>query len=79
MGHAVSFNYTVARALQLKKKITNNLSWDNWRVPGTVYSHSIQVKVSLNTTFTIYQTVKQLHVSNLYPDHHQACKKKKND
>jgi len=52
MGHAVSFNYTVARALQLKK-ITNNLSWDNWRVLGTVYSHSIQVKVSLNTTFTI--------------------------
>jgi len=52
-SHAVSFNYTLACTLQLKK-ITNNLSWDNWRVLGTVYSHSVQVKVSLNTNFIIY-------------------------
>jgi hypothetical protein len=74
MGHAMSFNYTLACILQLKK-ITNNLGLDNWRVLGTVYSHSIQGKVSLNTNFIIYETDKQLHVLNLYPDHHQAYKK----
>lgn len=42
MGHAVSFNYTLACTLQLKR-ITNNLHWDNWRVLGTVYSHSVHV------------------------------------
>jgi hypothetical protein len=74
MGHVVSFNYTSACMLQLKT-FTANLSPDSWKVLDTVYSHSIHVKVSLTITFVIYQTVKQLHVSILHPDHHHTCKR----
>jgi len=35
--------------------------------------HSIQLKACLNTTCITYRTVKQRHVSVLYPDRHQAC------
>ena len=35
--------------------------------------HSVLFKVSLNTSSIIYQIVKQLHVSVLRSDRHQAC------
>jgi hypothetical protein len=44
-------------------------------MPLCFYYHSVQFKVILNTTFIIYRTVKQLHVSILHADYHQTCVK----
>jgi len=46
-------------------------------MPLCFYSHSIQFKAILNTTFIVYRIVKQLHVSILHTVCHQTCVKQR--